>query len=307
MAATAQRPASAGGSGRGRRGGPKKPRLLRLVDAPWSQGEDYFDVETALARLEQGKPVAFPAFELVHWGGLTFALNYARDPIQNALRNGRFYERDELAAIAQLVGPGAHVLDIGSNIGNHALFFATRMKAARVTVIEPNPLAIAPLLANVVVNRLQDVICTDLLGIGLADRSEDGFIIRRQQRNLGATRMRKAEEKAVEDDPREQTGFAVHAGDDLFAEESPDFIKIDVEGMEMRVLAGLAKTIARCRPPMLIEVEEICRAAFDGWLEGNGYERLQEWLVGDKRANHLIAPLNGRARDDLANGKDVLC
>jgi FkbM family methyltransferase len=61
------------------------------------------------------------------------------------------------------------VLDVGANVGNHALYFATRMAAAKVVVIEPNPLALAPLLANVVVNGLTDVIETRHLGVGLAE------------------------------------------------------------------------------------------------------------------------------------------
>lgn len=34
------------------------------------------------------------------------------------------------------------------------------------------------------------------------------------------------------------------------------FIKIDVEGFEARVIDGACETIARCRPVMLIEIEE---------------------------------------------------
>lgn len=262
------------------------------LPAPERVGPGYFDTAAALAALAEGRPVAFPPFELVHWGGLTFALNYRRDPIQSALRRGRFYEAEELAELGRRLPPGAHVIDIGANIGNHAVWFATRMNAARVVVIEPNPLATAPLLANVVMNGLREVICTDLLGVGLADRSDSGFAIRRHDRNLGASKMRKREDGAGR--------FSVHAGDDLLAGERADLVKIDVEGMELQVLKGLGATIARCRPLMLVEVMEENLPGFEAWRDAAGYVTARTWKVGPKNANHLIEPAEGRRAADSA-------
>ena len=58
-----------------------------------------------------------------------------------------------------------------------------------------------------------------------------------------------------------------------------DWIKIDVEGYEARVLRGAAATIARCRPGLFIEVDDAnLRGQGDSaggllkWVEGTGYE-----------------------------------
>src|SRR5262249_47620639 len=50
-----------------------------------------------------------------------------------------------------------------------------------------------------------------------------------------------------------------------------DLIKIDVEGMEMEVLAGAARVIERCHPVMLIEKIKADAAVLRMWLEARGY------------------------------------
>lgn len=248
---------------------------------PETTGADYFDIGTALAALADGQPLAFPPFDMVHWGGLSFCLNMQRDPIQNALRRGEFFEAAELVALAELLPSGATVLDVGANIGNHALFFATRMAAAKVVVIEPNPLALAPLVANVVVNGLTGVIDLTHLGIGLSDRDAGGFGMKRHDRNLGATKMKPG-----------QGELRVRCGDDICAGLTPHLIKIDVEGMEMAVLAGLSATIARARPLILIEVDDANAPAFADWCGQAGYATRRRDRHGSHNVNHLIVPEN---------------
>nr|WP_245216280.1 FkbM family methyltransferase [Sagittula salina] len=177
------------------------------------------------------------------------------------LRKGRFYEGEELRDVAKILPEGAGVLDVGANLGNHALFFATQAGAAQVLVIEPNPLALAPLLANVVMNELRGVIRTEALGIGLGARAESGFSIRRRVQNLGRSRMERGGGDALE----------LHPGDALFADEWFDLVKIDVEGIEMEVLEGMEKTIARCRPVIFIEVDNVNADAFGAWCGARDY------------------------------------
>jgi FkbM family methyltransferase len=46
--------------------------------------------------------------------------------------------------------------------------------------------------------------------------------------------------------------------DELLADESPTFIKMDIEGFELEALAGVAGAIRRCRPIMAITVYHLC-------------------------------------------------
>jgi len=258
------------------------------LTAPDQLAADYFDHAAALAALESGAPLVFPPMQVTHvtLGGrpLVFCANYDRDPIQKTQRKGDFYERPDLEEIAKYLEPGARVLDVGANVGNHALYFATQCGAESVLVIEPNPLAQAPLVANVVLNNLQDVIRLEALGIGLGARSERGFSMTHQPRNLGGARMQAG-----------KGALDVHPGDALFADEHFDLVKIDVEGMEMAVLEGLAETIARCRPLIFIEVDESHAAAFDAWCTAHRYTTRYEVRRYAANVNVLIQPIGEKA------------
>ncbi|WP_281967737.1 FkbM family methyltransferase [Roseovarius nanhaiticus] len=252
-----------------------------VLPLPERTDETYFDAPAAFDALAAGQPVAFPPFEVLHVPrmGLSLCLNMARDPIQNAWRRGEFFELEELDLLARDIKSGAHIVDIGANVGNHALFFATRMKAARVVVFEPNPLAIAPLMANVLINQLEDVIDMGGLGVGLSDRAASGFGMKRHDRNLGASKMFEG-----------KGALEVHAGDDLLEGETPDLIKIDVEGMEMKVLSGLAKTIGAHRPAILIEVDEENADVFATWCDHNSYKVAHSVRHSRKNCNYLVMP-----------------
>ena len=252
-----------------------------VLPLPEQTDETYFDVSSAKAALAARLPVSFPPFEILHVPGmgLNLCVNMARDPIQNAWRRGEFFEAEELGMVEVHVKSGAHVVDIGANVGNHAMFFATRMGAARVVVVEPNPLAMAPLMANVLLNRLEGVIDLGLLGVGLSDASGGGYGMKRHDRNLGATKMFAG-----------KGDLQVHAGDDLLQDEAPDLIKIDVEGMEIKVLSGLEKIISTHRPVILIEVDEENSEPFNAWCTSHDYGVAQTVRHSRKNCNYLLTP-----------------
>lgn len=210
---------------------------------------------------------------------VTFCLNMARDPVQDCHRQGRFYEEAELEALLPLLPAAATVLDIGANTGNHALFLALFARAARVVVVEPNPLALEPLVGNVLSNGLQEVIDLDHLGFGLGARDSDGWGMKRHERNLGATRMQPG------------TGaLRVRRGDNVFADLCPDMVKIDVEGMEMDVLSGLEELIARARPLILVEIDCEHDAAFADWVAAHGYICRRPGPARSRKTNCLLVP-----------------
>lgn len=241
------------------------------------------EVRELLAALDRGTPLVTDPVELVHCRindrSVTFCLDREHDPIQRHHRQGRFYEARELERLRAHVRPGAVILDIGANIGNHAMFFAIELEAARVVPIEPNPVAYRLLISNVVLNRLRGVIDLGFLGVGLSDRREDGFGVEDRVRNIGAARLR----------PGEGT-VQTHPGDTLFQGIAPDLVKIDVEGMEMQFLAGLEKTIATHRPVLFVEVDAGNDEAFHRWAEAADYAVARQWQRYKSNRNYLLTP-----------------
>lgn len=189
-----------------------------------------------------------------------FTITNRRDLIQRSHNEGRFYEEEELDLIRQWCRPGSVFCDIGANIGNHALFALKFLHVARLIAFEPNPLAIGVLRSNLILNGVADRADLSHLGIGLSDSDAGGFTINAPAGNLGGGRM------------IEGTGdLPVRRGDALLADERVDFIKIDVEGMELRVLDGLSATIAAHRPRLFVEVDRRNFRGFEAWRDANGY------------------------------------
>ena len=206
-----------------------------------------------------------------------FATDKTHDPIQRAHRNGTFYEAEDLAMIAPHVPKDTTFVDIGANVGNHTLYAAMVLGARRVIPVEPNPLALRLLMLNVLINGLEDRVADKGLGLGLAAQDARGFGMETRAKNLGAARM-----LAGEGD------IDVITGDALLRDETPGFIKIDVEGMEMEALAGLSDTIERHRPPMFIEVDKVNDDAFAHWLEAVNYRVVHSIKRYPNNTNHLV-------------------
>lgn len=242
-----------------------------------------FDLDAARAALAGGAPCVFGGTDVVACTiagrPFRFAVDMERDPIQRHHRTGQFYEARELDLIKRVFPFGGTYVDIGANIGNHALYVAGFLSPAKVIPFEPNVAAYKLLLANVALNGFAPVFDLSWIGLGLSDGPGAGFAMEPRNRNLGAARMLPG-----------QGDLQVIAGDQALADVTPDFIKIDVEGMELPVLKGLEATIARAAPWMLVEVEQKNDVGFAEWVARMGYVIDTEIKRFDAGGNYLIRP-----------------
>ena len=233
-------------------------------------------------RLSLGRPIVSAPVELVHsrvlGRAVTFCVDMENDPVQRHHRTGQFYEQKELVALRSVFPEGGTFVDIGANVGNHSLFAALYLGAGKVIPFEPNPRAFRLLVHNVLVNGLGGVVDLTKLGVGVSDAHAQGFAMEPRQRNLGGAKMLEG-----------RGDIDVHRADDLLADITPDFIKIDVESMEIKVLSGLSGVLSRCRPVMMVEVDNTVEDDFMAWVAGTGYGLVRTHARYRLNKNHLIA------------------
>lgn len=220
---------------------------------------------------------ANPVFMPVRHGAQTVKLPYTgvNPVIEREQSRGQYFEHEELAFLAERLPRGLRIVDAGANTGNHTVFFATEMEAEVVIPIEPHPRAIAAIRVAVEANRLANV---DLSCLGIAVGAAAGRLtaVLSQSAGLGATRF-------VAD-----PGGAIQLATlDSLLRQPVDFLKIDVEGMEMAVLAGAAATIGRFRPALYIEVLDATIPRFLAWVDGNDY-RIEKLFPDKAHCNYLI-------------------
>lgn len=208
---------------------------------------------------------------------MRFFVANERDEIQSRHRYGVFYEQEELDIIARHFSGGVFV-DVGANVGNHSLYALAFLDAAKVIAFEPLPAASQMLSINMALNGLEDRLVLYRLGLsdgrGFARPDSDP----RKIDNLGATRL------AISDE-----GLELARGDDLLSEKV-DFIKIDVEGFELRVLEGLRRTIIDFRPTLFVEVENENLAGFETLMAALGYRIEEKFRRYNQNLNILAVP-----------------
>jgi FkbM family methyltransferase len=209
-----------------------------------------------------------------------FAVENETDIIQSHHAAGRFYEWEEMSIIREHFPAGGVFCDIGSNVGNHLVFAGLFLGASRIVAFEPNPDALRLLRLNILLNGLSGIVDLDHAGYGLG--SAPGYAsMAAPERNLGGNTL-------DIDDP--SGTVEIRTGDSCLAGMAVDFLKIDVEGMEIAVLDGLAETIGRCRPPIFIEVWDDAADALQRWCAANRYEVADTYRRYAKCKNFMLVP-----------------
>jgi FkbM family methyltransferase len=217
---------------------------------------------------------------------MRFIIDNPNDVIQNALMNNKFHEEDELKFMKQFCPEKASILDVGANVGNHSIYFDKFFDPEIIYAIEPLPKAYRLLLANVALNYCHKI-NLDYIGLALGHVETIGYPVEIYENNLGSTRIfhEKIDYKGQHFEP-----VNVVRGDSIFGDKKIDFIKMDVEGMEMVALEGLTECIEKNRPNIFIEVSIENIEDFHVWLEYNKYIIKYEKLEPRIFCNYLIVP-----------------
>ena len=171
-------------------------------------------------------------------------------------------------------GDGVLGIDCGANIGVHTIEWAKTMTSwGSVLSIEAQERIYYALAGNIAVNN-----CFNAIALNAAVSSESGVMQIPSPNYLvpssfGSLELRQRTGNEFIGQPIDYQNM-VNVRKlmlDEFNLPRVDLIKIDVEGMEMEVLEGTAKTIERCRPIMLIEKIKADAGQLRQWLERRGY------------------------------------
>jgi FkbM family methyltransferase len=168
---------------------------------------------------------------------------------------GGSFEPNEFVFLDRILRPGMVFVDAGANDGLYSLFAAHRVgPSGRVLAVEPSSREYARLLANVRLNALGNVtVVRAALG---AAPSNATLAIASDWHGGQNTIGPRVSNPNVETTSHEHV--AVQTLDRLAAVheiDRVDVVKLDVEGSEIRAIAGGRTIIERHRPTLLLEVE----------------------------------------------------
>jgi FkbM family methyltransferase len=198
------------------------------------------------------------------------------------LRDG-VYESGEITLLRNLLdlrrkhyGDGVVAVDCGANVGVHTIELAKHMTGwGTVLAFEAQERVYYALAGNIAINN-----CFNARAINAAVSNQSGTMKIPQPNYLahasfGSLELRKQDKTEFigqEIDYSEEKMVSVPVVH-LDALNFPrlDLIKIDVEGMEIDVLAGAAKCIGERRPILFVEALKNDQSALRAWLEGAGY------------------------------------
>jgi FkbM family methyltransferase len=157
-------------------------------------------------------------------------------------------DRWERFHLATALHSQAVFLDIGANFGYYSISLA-KQTGAKVVAFEPQSAVAQKLLKHVEMNQLSDRIRVETMALSDAAGSVS---MTSYEGNTGKT--------ALSDAPGEVEVIRLDDWVKANPLERLDAIKMDVEGVEARVLRGGMDTIRRFRPKLLLEVNPFALA-----------------------------------------------
>ena len=171
---------------------------------------------------------------------------FAHDGISRKIMIDGLFEKPELLALKDFLlaepYPRETCLDIGGNIGNHALFFADLF--GTVISFEPNMATFKVLSLNA---ELAENVSA--INVGISNTKATKLAVM-DPLNIGGSRISDSDAASIE--------FNVVTLDEYLQSNAPrpiSFIKMDVEGYELEALQGASETLQKHQPMLALEFQ----------------------------------------------------
>jgi FkbM family methyltransferase len=164
-----------------------------------------------------------------------------------------FHEMRELIFLNRFLKADMVALDVGANLGEYTVFMAKRLRKGKVISFEPLKKNLVLLEENVKLNRFDNVVISNL---GLSDSSEQIEIHELEdEMNEGLATIHLGERKSKMSYPVQLE--LLDSLVDSFDMKRIDFIKMDIEGAELKALKGSIETIRKFKPLVMVEISDV--------------------------------------------------
>lgn len=176
-------------------------------------------------------------------------------------------ERGIAQRFREHIRSGDTVIDVGANVGIYTMLAAELVgSSGHVHAFEPDPQSMYYLLTTIGRNGLTGRVT--LWNLAASDHSANA----RLYLDLKTARTTSLRANAYAPDPQQRQPLVVGTAalDDLIT-QTPQFVKIDVEGAELTVLAGATRLLRDHHPVLLVEVLPENLAAVTRFLTPFGY------------------------------------
>jgi FkbM family methyltransferase len=159
------------------------------------------------------------------------------------------HEYGDMGFLLHLLRPGDLFGDIGANIGSYTILASAVAKSKSIS-IEPVSKTFLHLKHNIAVNNIESLVNLRHCGVG-AENGKLFFTSTEDTINHVVTKKEGLEERIEEVD--------VLTLDEIFSEQTPVLLKVDVEGFEMSVLEGAAQTLSKPElKAIILELNGLC-------------------------------------------------
>jgi FkbM family methyltransferase len=194
-------------------------------------------------------------------------LMHKDNSVSKAVRETGIWEPPVRDAVLKYLEPDWTFLDLGANIGYFSLLAASR--GNHVIAVEPNPEALKYFKQSIAENHFEELI--DLREVAVSSSTQKLTLVTQGLRNQGEAYLTL---------PNPQAGELVQATtlDQLLGANTPEFIKMDIEGEEWNVIMASPECFLSAKV-VLFEVsdEQLKRNSQVGandilhWFESHGF------------------------------------
>jgi FkbM family methyltransferase len=194
-------------------------------------------------------------------------------------------EPDVEIALSALLCPGLTFYDVGANVGYYTLIAARLVGATgRVVAFEPAPRNLAKLRRNLELNHFSNV-SVRCEALSDTDTMAPFALV------ADPTQSKLAAQATAADHIAGYVEVKVRRLDALVDAEKlalPDFIKMDIEGGEVKALTGAVETLRQSRPVLLIELHQTEREVLS-ILGGLDYQTYRLTSQRELEPLHIVA------------------